>query len=1732
MTPEELIGRVAARHLASVQEDGGAPMRCIILGMDGRLVRAIADAVGADATLKERFDIEIPSGESAAHKRNKPIKKSILFAVDNNEMQRIGKTLETLPRIETDRLRERHDDWIACAGMSLSDEQRETVAAAFQVVAAPDVSRTVGMLADYALSVADLVGKGRRVIDALDEALPALRLPRNSGRFDQIPKRSLRDPGRWEKCLRELERNVRPCLVLENPNGERINEQVRENFDELRADRSEDALSAEEQAVIERFLSADLSRGSWSGEQEELVRLDWTRIHPIFDGVRKEGLTLLEQTRRFFADNFPERLDPEDEEFLSARTGKLPAKAPKEAFDFFERHKETMATHDPRLYAKWERYLFRGQQVHADFMEGVVCALERLQVHADALDDADGRPVLRVSIPRVGDGRKMFWERKNTGLMAYFAQRHHGIQGLFDGRVEFDLADIEVFFLQQEDVLEPNTSTSRAARQLKFEVELRAGTRREKAIFYWEIPPASIPVGLPRDLETVANFGGERALFATGKVATQTANSKGDVQHVDLGDRNTVLDAMGGSDGILVAGEADIHDGFMAALDNLKERGILPAAVAGELRALMAAFASEYTEAVRDWRHPSGQGLASPHLISQAEAYRELLAALAEKAPSDLARKTLVEPLLRVGVVGVEGGPAAAIVAPWQPLRMAELAAKARHFRVIVDDILRTSFVGHQYFDWRQRELTMTYYPEVCLGIGQREEPELLAAEQSLGGYSLAESPLVAPQGLEDGFSNADSRGAAECFADVTKLYLDLLPHEKFNFSAVLYNAQAKGLPRAIADRLAGQIEEEDDLQCDLLLVHTDPGVMRQIYEQQNAAILDGAGLMLSSEAALNFLARLRVGFVDTGFMAKNPADLVFLQDVIARNARVKWKPAPSARLSGLDGHIPLHRLRRRPVGGGDTATSVYLASPAQPAAGQAYINALHQVLDRDYDGSADMLPAREIDFGDKRVGGQFEQVHKLGHWVVNYDELVDRRLLMRQDIQIVRHVRKRDTNRNVIVSTTREPKVLRFLLEQRLRDLDGRLGKEDRERIVRLLIKRATGLSGQVVMRAARHSRYALELIGMVLGMERTRRALDSPHIGWYFLDDCAAWFGQKEEQIADILALAPCVEGGQPVLKAVVAETKYVGSASHIEQKRKSMRQLEETVERLVRALKPGGNPLNRQDWLHLVANLMLENMEPFGEHKANGWDLQEWTERVREGAVPIRLAGLSHVFVHDEEQRVANPGEAFPNPKLGCCAQVTLDRELTRRAVRELDGQGGAGEVPPEAVLAWGDALDTGAEPEPGPEDGAALPAAAPGPADRAGKAPGKPEGPAAPPVADEAVPGWLTPDFSGWMNEPAADRSDEAGKRDWLDKIQARLRKALHGHGLETEIIDTGLTPNAARVSFRGSSHMTVSKVERHRPELMTTSGIDVIDVRAVPKAVVVMVRREDREVLRLRDVWRRRPLPDADSHTNASVLVGVREDNGDPLFLNVDAPFGGLSAHGPHAIVAGETGSGKGVLVRTMLLDICATNSPAAARIRMIDPKAGLDFPWLRGMPHLEGDLVTDQRESVATLDELVEEMERRNRVFAEAGAANLSDHNRKAAPGGRLPRIWVFHEEFADWMLIDDYRKSVETSVSRLGVKARAAGIHLVMVTQRPDNRVFPMQLRANLANRLCLKVADRRNSKLILDEEGAERLLGNGHLAARLSGESEVMRAQVPYSSDEEGQLLQELITKMWEGR
>jgi DNA segregation ATPase FtsK/SpoIIIE, S-DNA-T family len=404
--------------------------------------------------------------------------------------------------------------------------------------------------------------------------------------------------------------------------------------------------------------------------------------------------------------------------------------------------------------------------------------------------------------------------------------------------------------------------------------------------------------------------------------------------------------------------------------------------------------------------------------------------------------------------------------------------------------------------------------------------------------------------------------------------------------------------------------------------------------------------------------------------------------------------------------------------------------------------------------------------------------------------------------------------------------------------------------------------------------------------------------------------------------------------------------------------------------------------------------------------------------------------------------------------------------------------------------------------------------------------------------EAGAGQLPPPVIEFLRQHASVETTSEGE-EWLQATKQKLRVALRNYGFDAEVIGERLTPNAALVRFKGTDKLTVADIEKKQGVLLTSHGLDVIGVQPEKGEVIVMVAREHRDFPGLSELWSRRGFLETVPQENTSFLIGERENDGNLLYLNLACPFGGQPQHGPHTLIAGETGSGKGVLTRNLILDICATNSPSNARIRMIDPKSGGDYPWIENLPHLDGGLVSSQVEAKETLKALVAEMESRYATITKI-TSNIDRYNSKVSPAQRLPRIYLFHDEMGDWLADKDnkdYREAVESYVARLGMKARAAGIHLFLITQRPDKDALPGPVKANMNNKICLRVSSQLNSRIVLDENGAETLLGSGHLAAKLANErpsnqTSLIYAQAPFLDDDAAFDLAAAIRDYWAKR
>jgi S-DNA-T family DNA segregation ATPase FtsK/SpoIIIE len=383
----------------------------------------------------------------------------------------------------------------------------------------------------------------------------------------------------------------------------------------------------------------------------------------------------------------------------------------------------------------------------------------------------------------------------------------------------------------------------------------------------------------------------------------------------------------------------------------------------------------------------------------------------------------------------------------------------------------------------------------------------------------------------------------------------------------------------------------------------------------------------------------------------------------------------------------------------------------------------------------------------------------------------------------------------------------------------------------------------------------------------------------------------------------------------------------------------------------------------------------------------------------------------------------------------------------------------------------------------------------------------------------------------------------------DKLLANaqtLIETLAHYGVQGKVEDILPGPTVTTYEVSPAAGTKVSKVAGLADDLALALARKVRIVAPIPgKNRIGFELPNDRRVpVVLRDLVEDRRFQTLD--VPLPIVLG-RDILGNPVYADL--------ASMPHVIVAGATGAGKSVGLNVMLLSVLYRRSPEELRLLMIDPKVVELAPFDR-IPHMLLPVVTDMKQAATALKWAVDEMERRYQVFADAGTKNIAtynawtgrvargeaknpnqrivagkDHNgfvdevaaEKGSDEGyiplpeKLPWIVIVVDEFADLMM--QQGKEVESAVARLAQKARAAGMHVILATQRPSTDVITGTIKANFPTRIAYRVAQRVDSRTILDEQGAEHLLGMGDMLIRLNGSGETKRVQCPWVSEEEVQ-------------
>ncbi len=1726
MTADELIGKVAASYLRDrlTEDDSGGIARYLLDCLTADQTAAVAWAILTDASLASLVEIKLPIGfvgnyglptqvltnERTTYFRNAACSKSALLVANTGDDEE--QSLKELVPIGAAELQSQPELWVrlAAEGLPITDQHRNWWIKAVQGLLELR-SFALDRFAEYILQTRLAIEDGEPILSALGVAFPAIRAPKDTSYFHNLNDKTAGHLSKWKTLFAQVIKRRSCYLVKQTPiQGLLLGDDLTAAFDKVK-----DAIPDNLHPTISEFINAE---SGWNKAAANLAQCEWEQVKPLFDGLKREKFNLGRVTLDFYSEREADLITADEHDYLNRLSERNYTEAQDEDEEFYRRHRNELKE-QPSLKSKWDRFIFGTAIETEDFLLGFSLCLERLFDQ----DMPSSKRKLRIRCDR---RTKKELKELNEEAGLFFTRRYRGLKSLFGNRVSWDVGDLmnfEALSDQWRKASKPyvNRSVAKSSLQLKFvlelEVELFNGTSETYfKQLVWRYDPNTIAGEFPADWARLVDHP---LVFC--RVNREPVSAKGHFQSLDLRNIRTLYPAYGQDRGSFVAIYKKENDILLLWTKNLsmsQQDGFVSEATASKLLSLFQTFQQSYQGAIKGYVE---DGLACNLLVKQAENYGALLDAVCRDAKGDRNRENLLRPLLQIGTVVVDGGSVTAIVAPWHPLRLLAMANKTLQVASLIKHLLTADdvFFGDPplFFKELKEELSHPYYPEIAIGWHDRK-PELLSITDYYLDYSLHESPVISNNGFDD--TNESPAETSTLIVDLTKRYLSLYPHEQANLSVVLYNCDSARLPYALVDKISELHEDEEDMRCQIILRHRDSAKLRELYEKIIDSSDADADSFVSSEAAKDFMARLRIGIMADQAPVPDPkdgppADVVFLQDVIARHSGLDWYAEMCAPVESAT-FIPARWSRRRPSSTDDMKSVVYLCCPVQTKEGWSFITALTTFIKGDWDGIENkrLLPARKLDFNDPQTASIFREIHNLGNWVVNYDELLDRRQLLNQNVKVIRYKQGATQGRNILISSTAPLNLLRSMVFGRVKGLNLGLSETECRELTEKFINDANEISGDIVLRAAKRGRNASELMGVVLSRYMIRHELGlSRRFGWYFLDDYAEWLGQREEQIADILALSPeIMPDGKFQLAVLISESKYIDYASLAAKRKESQKQLRDTVRRIDDAIFGDPKRLDRDLWLSRFSDLMLNGIQ----FPANSpIDLVAWRRAVREGECGIYLRGYSHIFISGPSDcpecsdfaKVVEADqswqEVFSRTRL---REIVLGyaKDLNSTPIRKKNAEDDIWKeqiyrMPSERIqIVYPNTNDESSgsveetSEEINTEDSQATHISSSTPPDSSQISTS--------PVATTTA--WAYPQIGQLIANYQGGSQDSSEDEAWLVQIESKCKGALQQFQLQSKLIAKALTPNAALLKFQGSANLTVEQVLRRRSEFLTTHGLNVIAVRAEPGVVAITIARPSRRVLHLPDVWKRWS-PNC-AHGNHDLLIAVREEDSSLLFLSP-------KSNAPHSLIAGSTGSGKSVLMQNIMLSIACTNMTDQAKIFLIDPKLGVDYFAFEGLKHLQGGIIDNQQDAMSALNELVKEMNRRYTVLRENKVSNIFDLNKKPNPSERLPFLWVIHDEFAEWMMTPEYANAISDIVGRLGVKARAAGISLIFAAQRPDANVMPMQLRANLGNRLVLRVDSEGTSEIALGEKGAERLLGKGHLAAKLEGETNIIYAQVP---------------------
>ncbi len=1074
------------------------------------------------------------------------------------------------------------------------------------------------------------------------------------------------------------------------------------------------------------------------------------------------------------------------------------------------------------------------------------------------------------------------------------------------------------------------------------------------------------------------------------------------------------------------------------------------------------------------------------------------------------------------------------------PLKLKWWRQRAITFNTLIERMF--SNVAHAV-DHRilQREIGTVYsslYAPPALTFSHKGQPGqwLVAIDETLG-YTLFRQPQNRESTSSDitGFNfvelaedeqEIEQSQAVTVLSSIVQDYFETYPFARDGLTIVLLECKHSALPIMLIKRLSQQPEPEKATlpQRIHLTVHTSK-YGAALYRRIDEWLSDEAAQIEREGAA--YLPRITVDVLecalDDAIQQTSRSDLVILVDFFAENCQeLRPKIHPNQHRHS-DSMIYPYQIKPEPFKQGEIFREILLTPTAksdisrlfllcQYAGGLTAGSSLPALSD-----TIDLYATLSLDSWQDFL----QKLHQHFNWVICYDRAIDR-LLLRSTCQNQVHVIRYATGLGAqrlhhltISSAGRTQEIVAQRLAAQLEPMLPRLSPDQRARIANHLAERANQVSGDIVLRAAGPGVFLNELIGLVAAIFETEQTFNQQHPDslkvWILLDDFQHWFSGRKKP--DLLFIGMYQTDDQPVIELQIIETKCVNVGAFEKETRDARLQVRSGVSRLINAFRPGKEHLDALYWYDQLYRAIAGNVQLTDEQHTL-WSAV--SNSLIQGNFQLVASGHSWIFCYDGQAGVTNGADVrLLEERASAAPEVPLhehrygQRELVNvlRALIQTTSV-----IEQEQTLDWSLSHNDKTEELPNfsTYDDELL---------QAQSVANQDTPPFPNPGAAQAQQ--LSPKTGDTQRPNDIDMSQSAQllthtippvDRGWLQQKAAEIEQALRVRDVRLypiEVDQAEQGPSIVRFKLRLKPNQQLSKIQVHAKDLARELKLQhppFIDNIPGTNFVGFDIPRESPAPVYLQPILAQMPQP---KPAELPIIVGI-SPKGDIIIEDL-SDF-------PHLLVAGATGSGKSVFLRNLLLSLLAVYQPGQLELLIIDPKQ-TDFTIFSNLPHLRGGkVISDIKSAREALLELARrEMPHRQQALKNRGVMKIKKFNQRY-PAEALPPIVAIIDEYAllKSQMDKKEQEAFEQDLSKLAAAARSVGIHLVVATQRPSADVITSTIKANLDARVALRVASSVNSRVVLDESGAENLLGQGDMLFRRS-DGGIIRLQAPFIDEDD---------------